>query len=177
MAILGKNPKRLVSARDEGLELVPIFRDLGLDDAANRMLELCRRDPDDPEQIVWGMDSYHYVDARHRSLSGNKAEAWDFLSRAVREHQLAPGGARYFPDRWELLFNRALDPLREDPVYGPKLEHLIEEYDAWLAPAKARLETAIETEDWASLRTLVDETPEMLAAIDRGAERDQKDAN
>ena len=38
VAILGKNPKRLISARREGLELVPIFRDLGLDDAANRML-------------------------------------------------------------------------------------------------------------------------------------------
>jgi hypothetical protein len=127
------------------------------------MLELCRRDPGDPEQIVWGMDNSLYVDAKHRSLSGNKAEAWDLLSRAVREHQLAPGGAWHSPDRWDLLFNRALDPLREDPVYGPKLEHLIEEYDAWLAPAKARAARAIETGDWASLRTLIDETTEIVA--------------
>ncbi|UCC15286.1 MAG: tetratricopeptide repeat protein, partial [Gammaproteobacteria bacterium] len=157
VAILGKNPKRLISARHEGLDLVPIFRDLGLNDAADRMLELCRRDPGDPEQIVWGMDNSLYVDAKHRSLSGNKAEAWDLLSRAVREHQLAPGGAWHSPDRWDLLFNRALDPLREDPVYGPKLEQLIEEYDAWLAPARERAAKALETGDWASLRTLIDE--------------------
>jgi TolB-like protein len=161
VAILGKNPKRLISARREGLELVPIFRDLGLDDAANRMLELCRRDPDDPEQIVWGMDNSLYVDARHRSLSGNKAEAWDFLSRATRDHGV---------DRFVLMFDRALDPLREDPQYAPRLEKLIAEYDAWLAPAKARVARAIETGDWASLRTLIDETPEMLAVVDQEAD-------
>jgi tetratricopeptide (TPR) repeat protein len=176
VAILGKNPKRLNSARHEGLELVPIFRDLGLDDAADRMLELCRRDPDDPEQIVWGMDNTLYVDARHRSLSGNKAEAWDLLSRAVREHQLGPAGW-HFPDRWGLLFDRALDPLREDPVYGPKLDQLIEEYDAWLAPAKERAERAIETGDWASLRTLIDETPDMLAAIEREGRHNENETD
>jgi hypothetical protein len=140
------------------------------------MLELCRRDPDDPEQIVWGMDNTLYVDARHRSLSGNKAEAWDLLSRAVREHQLGPAGW-HFPDRWGLLFDRALDPLREDPVYGPKLDQLIEEYDAWLAPAKERAERAIETGDWASLRTLIDETPDMLAAIEREGRHNENETD
>jgi tetratricopeptide (TPR) repeat protein len=166
VAILGKNPKRLISARYEGLELVPIFRDLGLNDAADRMLELCRRDPDDPEQIVFNMDLTLYVDARHRALAGKKAEAWDLLSRAVREHQLGPGGVPY-PHRWNLLFDRALDPLRQDPEYAPRLEQLIKEYDAWLAPARERAAEAIETGDWASLRTLIDETPDMLAAIEQ----------
>lgn len=165
VAILGKPPKRLISARLEGLELVPIFRDLGLDDAATRMLELCRRDPDDPEQIVFGMDRHPYVDAMHRSLVGRKAEAMAFLARAVRSPEPFPGmGTFVIPDRWNLMFDRALDPLREDPEYAPQLEQLIEEYDAWLAPAKERAARAIETGDWASLRTLVDETPDMLAA-------------
>jgi hypothetical protein len=62
------------------------------------------------------------------------------------------------------MFDRALDPLREDPQYAPRLEKLIAEYDAWLARAKARVARAIETGDWASLRTLIDETPGMLAA-------------
>jgi hypothetical protein len=112
------------------------------------------------------MDLTLYVDARHRALAGKKAEAWDLLSRAVREHQLGPGGVPY-PHRWNLLFDRALDPLRQDPEYAPRLEQLIKEYDAWLAPARERAAEAIETGDWASLRTLIDETPDMLAAIEQ----------
>jgi len=164
VAILGKNPKRLVSARHEGLELVPIFRDLGLDDAAERMLELCRRDPDDPEQVTFGMDQWLYVDARHRSLTGNKAEAIELLARALRLE--APPLRKGYLDRYNLLFDRALDPLREDPVYAPQLEALINEYYDWLAPARERTAKALETGDWASLRTLIDETPDMLAVVE-----------
>lgn len=162
VAILGKNPRRLVSARHEGLALVPIFRDLGLDDAAERMLGLCVRDPADPEQIVFGMDNSIYVDARHRSLAGDKAEAMALLERAVRKHQTFSGWPS--PGRMELMFDRALDPLREDPAYAPRLERLLDEYDAWLAPARARVANALETGDWASLRTLLDEDPALLAA-------------
>jgi tetratricopeptide (TPR) repeat protein len=161
VAIIGKNPKRLISARREGLELVPIFRDLGLNEAADRMLELCRRDPEDPEQIVFNMDLNLYIDARHRALAGKKAEAMELLTRAVEQHQTFGGGP--FPDGWDLMFDRALDPLREDPVYGPKLEQLIDEYDAWLQPARDRAAEAIETGDWASLRTLVEAPPTPLA--------------
>jgi hypothetical protein len=164
VAILAKNPKRLVSARHEGLELVPIFRDLGLDDAAERMLELCRRDPDDPEQVTFGMDQWLYVDARHRSLTGNKAEAIELLARALRLE--APPLRKGYLDRYNLLFDRALDPLREDPEYAPQLEALINEYYDWLAPARERTAKALETGDWASLRTLIDETPDMLAVVE-----------
>jgi tetratricopeptide (TPR) repeat protein len=160
VTILGKNPKRLISARHEGLELVPIFRDLGLDDAAERMLELCRRDPSDPKQVVFRMGQFLYVDARHRSLAGYKAEAIELLARALRLEN------KGWLDRYNLLFDRALDPLREDPVYAPQLEALIDEYYDWLAPARERTATALETGDWASLRTLIDESPDMLAVVD-----------
>ena len=168
VAILAKNPKRLVSARHEGLDLVPVFRDLGLDEAAERMLTLCERDPADPEQIVFRMDTWHYVDARHRSLAGDKAEAMALLERAVGEHQTYLG--RPSPDRWDLMFDRALDPLREDPAYAPRLERLIKEYYDWMAPARERTAKALETGDWASLRTLLDEDSTMLAASPTHAE-------
>jgi tetratricopeptide (TPR) repeat protein len=161
VAILGKNPKRKISARNEGLELVPIFRDLGLHDDAGRMLELCRRDPDDPDQIVFGMDNTVYVDARHLSLAGRKAEAMNALTRAVREHQTFSGYLS--PGRHALLFDRALDPLREDPEYAPQIERLLEEQEAWLAPARERAAKALETGDWASLRTLIETPPGILA--------------
>ena len=158
VAILGKNPKRLISARFQGQELVLIFRDLGLDDAAERMLELCRRDPDDPEQVTFSMDQFLWVDAQQRSLEGRKAEAMQLLAKSVRQH--------HEPERWVLLFNRTLDPLRDDPVYAPQLEALIKEYYDWLAPARERTAKALETGDWASLRTLIDETPDMLAVVE-----------
>jgi hypothetical protein len=57
------------------------------------------------------------------------------------------------------------------------LDQLIEEYDAWLAPAKERAERAIETGDWASLRTLIDETPDMLAAIEREGRHNENETD
>jgi len=163
VAILGKNPRRLVSARHEGLALVPIFRDVGLEEDAERMLSLCVRDPTDPDQIVFGMDNSIYVDARHRSLAGDKAEAMALLESAVRKHQTFGGWPS--PGRRDLMFDRALDPLREDPAYAPRLERLIDEYDTLLAPSKARVAEALDTGNWASLRTLLDEDPAMLAAL------------
>jgi tetratricopeptide (TPR) repeat protein len=165
VAILGTNPKRLISARRQGLALVPIFRDLGLHEDAERLLELCRRDPGDPEQIFADLDDVHYVDAQHRSLAGRKAEAMELLTIAVRNHETF--GGWLWPGRWELLFDRTLDPLREDPVYGPQLERLIEEQNAWLAPARERAAKALETGDWASLRTLIDEPSMTLATVSR----------
>jgi tetratricopeptide (TPR) repeat protein len=165
VAILGKNPKRLITARTEGLRLVPLFRDLGLHDAGERMLELCRRDPEDPDQIVFDMDKFLFVDAQHRSLAGRKAEAMELLTRAVREPQ--PMWVMLWPGRWELLTDPSLDPLRDDPVYGPQVEQLIEEQEAWLAPARERAAKALKTGDWASLRTLIDEPGVTLATVGR----------
>jgi hypothetical protein len=47
-------------------------------------------------------------------------------------------------------------------VYAPQLEQLLEEYDAWLAPARERAARAAETGDWASLRMFIDTPPEAL---------------
>jgi tetratricopeptide (TPR) repeat protein len=163
VALLNKNPKRLNTGRNEGLSLVPVFRDLGLADAANRQLELCRRDPSDPAQITFDEMKGQYLDARHRSLAGHKEEAMTLLTRAVREHQTWSLILDWpSPDRSDLMFDRALDPLREDPVYAPQLEQLLEEYDAWLAPARERAARAAETGDWASLRMFIDTPPEAL---------------
>ena len=76
-------------------------------------------------------------------------------------------------DRYNLLFDRALDPLREDPVYAPQLDALISQYYDWLAPARERTAKTLETGDWASLRTLIDERPDMLAVVDQEAKSDR----
>jgi hypothetical protein len=85
------------------------------------------------------------------------------LESAVRKHQTFGGWPS--PGRRDLMFDRALDPLREDPAYAPRLERLIDEYDTLLAPSKARVAEALDTGNWASLRTLLDEEPAMLAAL------------
>ena len=72
------------------------------------------------------------------------------------------------------VYQAGADPLRDDPVYAPQLEALIKEYYDWLAPARERTAKALETGDWASLRTLIDETPDMLAVVEPEAKNDQQ---
>ena len=110
---------------------------------------------EDKRQIVFGMDNALHVDERYLSLAGRKAEAMNALTRAVREQQTLSGYLS--PGRQALLTDRALDPLREEPEYAPQIERLLEEQEAWLAPAREREAKALETGDWASLRTLLGE--------------------
>jgi len=147
-------PKRTFMGRAHALDVATACRAAGREADARRMIELGRRvpNPNDPEVWTGPMNKMLYLDAWHRILIGDKAEAMRLTRQAVQEHQGFLGW--FLPSREYLMLDPALEPLRKDSVYGPQLQQLVEEYEAWLAPARKKvLETEV-TGDWESLRVL-----------------------
>ena len=91
-------------------------------------------------------------DAAYEAVTGNLAEAMRLLRLAFDEwHKL---GAALCTSPFRLRHSVVLDPLRNDPEYGPQLQALIDEVDAYLEPQRQAVLAAEAIGDWDALRVL-----------------------
>jgi hypothetical protein len=93
-----------------------------------------------------------YLGVMAALLDGDKPEAIRLLDRTVQEHALLWGW--FCPNRYTLLADHWLAPLRKDPLYAPQFDRIIKDYEAWLEPSRRKALEAEATGNWESLRVL-----------------------
>lgn len=130
-----------------------IYQELGQVELAERLLEQGRRAaPEDWDLSLGNLGvSFVYANARYEALRRDVAQAMAYIRRAVDEGQGYVG--KPFPGMYELVMDPCIDTVRNDPVYGPRLRQLIEEYAARLAPMRERVLAAEQSGNWEPLRT------------------------
>ncbi len=146
------SPRRTVKGKIWALRLARACQAAGRDEDARRLTEMGRVSSGSWDPSVPLVADGAYLGVLAALLDGDKQEAIRLLGGTVQKHALY---LRWFyPDRYLLMFDYWLDPLRKDPVYAPQLDQIIKDYEAWVEPARGKALEAEATGNWESLRLL-----------------------
>lgn len=128
------------------------FRETGDHETASILLEESRyRDPL-TERLTDYYERHSCVEAKFQAISGNLAEAMRPLRKGVGQwHTTARS---LCPGMIMLLLDPSLDSLRNDPLFTPQSDVLIDELDAILELLRQRVLQAERSDDWNALQQM-----------------------
>ncbi len=151
-------PSRFIGGKMEAIDAAIAARAAGMKEQSDRLLAMAYRDnPVEPlptDLSDWQMPTsparyFHYLDARHRAVTGKESEALDLLEYAIATRQGYVGEMN--PQYYEALSDPAFASLRERPEYSARFQKIMDDYEKWLRPMQETVKATEISGDWDTL--------------------------